>query len=146
MCSSHCLFTVFSLISLAEFNAQLSTGWHCKARIIYCRAFNNISVLTSPCDINSNGKHNSVSRYLIEHLSWIALPRLGNRWSTFSSDDVCSPGLLCQKRKKEKRNTYICTSLHCCLTVFNLEGLFYKYVFLFIFCLMQVSKMRKKLV
>lgn len=103
LCSRHNHLTGISLTSLAEFKAQLSTARHCKAKIIYYRAFKNISVLTSPCHININGKHNSVSRYLMEHLSWIALPRPGNRWSKFSSDDVCSPRLLWQKKEGRER-------------------------------------------
>lgn len=69
VCRRHSHFIVLSFSSLAEFNAQLSTPRHCKAKIIYDGVFKNISVLTSPCDININGKHNSVSRYLMEHLS-----------------------------------------------------------------------------
>lgn len=102
-CCADIVILLLSLTSLAEFNAQLSTTRHCKAKIIYYRVFKNISVLTSPCDININGKHNSISRYLMEHLSWIALPRPGNRWSKFSSDDVCSPWLLWQKKEGRER-------------------------------------------
>lgn len=145
--SRHRHLTVISLTSLAEFKAQLSTIRHHKAKIIYYRAFKNISVLTSPCHININGKHNSVSRYLMEHLSWIALPRPGNRWSKFSSDDVCSLGLLWQKKegreRKEKKRyqpPYVVPrQLSIWVSIFT-KGL------LFLLFSMQVLEMRKKLV
>lgn len=69
LCSRHSHLIVLSLTALAEFNAQLSATRHCKAKIIYYRMLKNVSVLTSPCDININGKPNSVSRYLMEYLS-----------------------------------------------------------------------------
>lgn len=49
------------------------------AKTIHYREFKNISVLTSSCEININENYNSVSRYLMEYLSEIALSRSGNR-------------------------------------------------------------------
>ena len=116
-----------SLYSLAKFRTQLSTSRHCKAKIIYHRVFKNISVLTSPCEININGKHNSVSRYPMEHLSWIALPRPKHGWSKFCSDDICSPGLLWQRRKGGKgKKKKISTFLHWSQAPFHLSVYFIK--------------------